>query len=284
MNQMESNICAQEVAYYQKVAPMLLPYLTNRRLTLARFPKTDYYYLHQRSTLPDAVLELMPTYPHPHYTENPPIICPNLTILEALVNLGRIGFMPDAAKLEHPSQPDWISWQLFGGEQTTTDQLFAIAESLTDYLSNKTGEIPYIKLSPLNGLDIALRNSHQTRYDESAHYARQIAETLAQKYAKRLHIIQTPENISQHKIGIYTGCNKPGHGFFAPYSLTGNNHSNPKIPQPSDKLFCSLPITLDELSNPEAFDEMAWPLDEILERLEKRLAVHNDLWQNLLSE
>jgi bifunctional non-homologous end joining protein LigD len=145
------------IAYYDEVAPYILPYLKDRAQSLNRFPdgiEGEHFY--QKDVDP----EQLPSYVDSvslraksvgktvHY-----VVCNNKDALFYIVNLGCIEINPWASRVGCPDKPDFMTLDLDPSASSRFDDVIAIAQCAHRILDG-LGVENYCKTSGKTGLHV----------------------------------------------------------------------------------------------------------------------------------
>jgi bifunctional non-homologous end joining protein LigD len=206
--------------YYTAVAPLLLPHLRNRPITLER--------------LPDGVRPGAPHFWQKHTPDYYPDWIPRINVVGAdgarvdyalvndeasllyLVNQGALTFHSWLSRVEDLDRPDFVLFDLDPGESTFA-KLIKIAKRLHQELDSE-GQENFVKTSGKAGLHILTPWTRPGGYDE----ARAWALSLAQRVAEALPDIATLERRKSARRGkayIDVLQNARGHHVVPPYVL-----------------------------------------------------------------
>ncbi len=169
------------VQYYASVAPVLLPHLAGRALSLARYPngaEGEYFYEKQcPSHAPDWIVRA-PL--HSSHRGEPIEFCtaPDLESLLWVANLGCIEMHPWLSRVERSTEPDFAVFDLDPQEGVTWDQVVYVA-GLVNVLLERLGLAGYPKTSGASGIHIYV--PIEPRYDYRR--VRRFVETLGRMIA-----------------------------------------------------------------------------------------------------
>jgi bifunctional non-homologous end joining protein LigD len=142
--------------HYASIAPVLLPHLAGRALSLARYPDGaagDYFYEKQ---CPSHAPEWMARAPLHSSARGEPIefcTAPDLASLVWVANLGCIEMHPWLSRVERPGFPDFAVFDLDPQEGVGWDQVVYVA-GLINLLLERLGLASYPKTSGATGIHI----------------------------------------------------------------------------------------------------------------------------------
>jgi bifunctional non-homologous end joining protein LigD len=164
------------IQYYTAVAPLLLPHLAGRAMSLARYPNGatgDFFYEKQ---CPAHAPEWLVTAPlHSSHRGEPISFCtaPDVESLEWIANLGCIEMHPWLSRVSRPAYPDFAVFDLDPQEGATWQQVVYVA-GLVRVLLERLGLAAYPKTSGASGLHIYVPLEATHEYEE----VRRFVETL----------------------------------------------------------------------------------------------------------
>jgi bifunctional non-homologous end joining protein LigD len=164
------------IQYYAAVAPLLLPHLSGRAMSLARYPNGadgDFFYEKQ---CPSHAPEWLVTAPlHSSHRGEPIGFCtaPDVESLVWIANLGCIEMHPWLSRVSRPAYPDFAVFDLDPQEGATWQQVVYVA-GLVKVLLERLGLASYPKTSGASGLHIYVPLEAIHEYRE----VRRFVETL----------------------------------------------------------------------------------------------------------
>lgn len=260
------------IAYYRAVAPVLLPYLADRPLTLARFPDgvdgPGWY----QTNCPPGRPEWLPIAEVPsrdgrvlRYTlVNEP------AALVWVANLGTLELHPLLAPMAHRERADALVFDLDPGPPAGLLQCCELAVLLRDRLA-RAGLRSWAKTSGAKGLHLYVPLEGGARFDETKALARAWARELAAEYPERVTDRMAYAERTG-KVFIDWGQNDPNKSVIAPYSLRAT-------PRPQ----VSTPLRWEEVERAVQMQDVAqlsFRPTEVLERLER----DGDLFRPVIKE
>jgi bifunctional non-homologous end joining protein LigD len=253
------------VAYYRAVAPALLPHLTGRALTLARFPEgihgPGWYQSNCRGN-PDWVR--IAEIPSRAGSTLRYCVVDDEASLVWVANLGTIELHPFLAPVVRPRHPHAVVFDLDPGLPATMLDAARVALLLRDRLAALRLD-GYPKTSGRMGLHVYVPTGGSHPYDETAAFARRIAEEMARSHPD-LVVDRMSRAAREGRVYIDWGQNHQMKSTIAPYSLRA-------WPMPQ----ASTPLRWEELEETEHGDPAplgARSPSQVLRRLER----HGDLF------
>jgi bifunctional non-homologous end joining protein LigD len=171
---------AEVIDYYARIAPVLVPHLKGRPLTLKRYPDgVDGPYFHQKQS-PDPRPEWMRTVEvwseHSsraiHYC-----VADDLATLVWLANLANLELHPFLHRAEDLSRPTAVAFDLDPGPDVGLVECARVALRLRSHLSD-AGLEAYPKTSGSKGMQVYVPLNTKVTYEETKTFARAVAQNL----------------------------------------------------------------------------------------------------------
>ena len=241
------------LAYYEKVAPYILPYLKNRPITLHRFPDgitgSDFYQKNIEN--PPKGIKTVPVT-HEGKVTNYLLIDSVKSLLYA-IQLASIDLHPFLARKNSLDAPDYCVIDL-----DPHDIAFdAVVEAALEVhaLLDAIGVAHYCKTSGGKGLHILIPLKGKYSFDQSKQFAELICHIVHKKLPKTTSLERKSEKRPK-KIYLDYLQNRPGQSIAAPYSVR---------PRPGATV--STPITWKEVT--KSLDPAAFTIETVPARLEK---------------
>ena len=259
----------QLIDYYRKVAPVMLPHLARRPLTLHRFPDgigaEGFYQQQAPDYFPDWIATRRAARsgdgkqdPVEH------ILCENEASLAYLANQATItlhAWLSRAPRLHHPDK------LVFDLDPPGDD--FAPVRQAARWvveLFEELGLAPFVMTTGSRGLHVVAPLQPDLDFDAVREFARAMADRLADRHPDELTVEQR-KNKRRGRLYLDVMRNAYGQTSVAPYSV----RALPGAP-------VATPIALDELGD-RRLSPQRWQVKNILRRLGQR----NDPWQDIRS-
>ncbi|MFI9594066.1 non-homologous end-joining DNA ligase [Nonomuraea sp. NPDC052265] len=258
---------AEVIDYYSRVAPVLLPHLAGRPLTVKRYPNgvTGQFFFEKNAPdhTPDWVRKV--NLPAPGSTKNRESI--DFAVVEDLPTLA---YYANLAALElHVPQwrvdedgaalpPDTLVFDLDPGAPATIVECCRVALVLREALKDE-GLTARPKTSGNKGMQ--LYADWDCREEPSA-YARRLAQALEKKHPEEVVSVMA-KKARPGKVFIDWSQNNPAKTTVAPYSLRARER--PTV---------STPLLWEEVEDCEHPDDLVFIAPDVLARVEK----HGDLF------
>jgi bifunctional non-homologous end joining protein LigD len=252
----------QVAAYYQAVAPVLVPHLAGRPLTVVRFPEgvgaEGFFEKHCPDHRPDWVrTEAIKG----RGTTVEFCVCDNAETLLWLSQLAAIELHPALAHAETIDNPDYLVFDLDPGAPATIRESAQVAVVIRDLLGEMGLKI-YPKTSGSKGLHLYVPLDGSQAYAETKPFAKGLAQALEKSLAGQVVSKQSKE-LRKGKVLVDWSQNDPGKTTIAPYSLRAR--ARPTV---------STPVTWVEVEACAADEtELTFEAGDALERIEQ----HGDL-------
>lgn len=255
------------IRYYRHIAPVMLPHLQGRPLTLHRFPdgidEEGFYQQQAPDYFPDWIATrhaaragdgAKGTVEH--------ILCNNEATLAYLANQGTITFHAWLASAPKLNTPDKLVFDLDppGEDFEPVRQAARWVAALIEQL----GLQPFVMTTGSRGLHVVTPLEPDLDFDEVRDLARAMADCLADRHPDELTVAQRK---SKRRGRLYLDIMRNAYGqtSVAPYSV----RALPGAP-------VAAPLALDELGDRDLHPQR-WRLKNILRRLGQR----DDPWQDI---
>lgn len=264
----ESEFSKLELArYYEAVAPLMLPEVASRPLTLVRCPVGDgrgscFYQRHpDRGLSPH--LRVLPHAIADHDEADEWLLAPGPEGLVALAQMGVAEVHTWLSHADAPSRPDRIIFDLDPGPGVEWPQVVRAARAMRDECA-ALGFTPHVKSTGSKGLHVVLAIEPVWEFTRIRGLARGIAERVCAAHPDEL----TPKMAKNRRNGrIFVDYlrNSEGASAVAPYSTR-------HLPGPS----VALPLAWEELDD-ASLDIRAFTPARVLERMRAGI----DPWEGL---
>jgi bifunctional non-homologous end joining protein LigD len=263
------------IDYYSRIAPVLLPHLLDRPVTLRRYPNgvdgMSFYEKNVARHTPDWVRTVTVETPGSstgRETLDFAIICDlptlvwsaNLAALELHIPQWTVG--PRGARRD----PDLLVFDLDPGPPATIVECCRVALLLRAAL-RADGLDAHAKTSGSKGMQLYCAIT-TTSPDRPSEYAKALAERLAAE-EPGLIVARMAKNLRPDKVFIDWSQNNPYKTTVAPYSLRARER--PTV---------STPITWREVERCRSPEDLVFTADDVLDRVDE----HGDLFAPLLTK
>ena len=251
----------QVIEYYTRIAPVLLPHLRDRPLTLKRYPNGvggAYFYEKQ-----------CPEH-RPDWVETAEIrmeskdinfcLCNDLPTLVWAANLADLELHPSLSKAERIERPTTMAFDLDPGEPATIEECCEVALLLRDVLE-PLGLQSFPKTSGSKGMQLYVPLNADVTYADTRPLSQALARHLEAQHPKLIVSVQKRE-LRRGKVLIDWSQNHEKKTTVSVYSLRARER--PTV---------STPLTWEEVEAGDP-DALVFEADEVLERAEE----HGDLF------
>ncbi len=252
------------IAYYEKVAPYMLPYLKDRPITLHRQPngiQDAGFFQKNVEKAPEGVstVAVQHTDHVVHY-----IVINDLHSLLHVANLGCIEIHLFLSTIHHLDQPDFLLLDL-DPEKIDFDAVVEVAKAIHELLESLQIK-SYCKTSGATGLHILIPLGHHYHFNVVRKFAELLATVINHQLPEISSILRSPSK-RQKKVYIDFMQNNPGQTLAAPYTVR---------PRPGATV--STPLKWSEVKR--GLDPTSFTIKTIFKRLQKV----GDLLEPLLKE
>jgi bifunctional non-homologous end joining protein LigD len=246
----------QVIDYYNRVAPVLLPHLRGRPLTLKRYPDgVDAAYFYEKQC---------PSH-RPDWVRTAPIVtgrktidfclCDDLATLVWAANLADLELHPSLSLAEKIDRPTMMAFDLDPGPPAGLEECCQVALLLREALA-RLGLESFPKTSGSKGLQIYVPlNLEKVSYDDTKPLSNALARHLEAEHPK-LVVSRQKKELRRGKVLIDWSQNDEHKTTVCVYSLRAR-----------DRPTVSTPVAWEELANP---DGLVLEAGEVLERVETR--------------
>ena len=225
------NITKKDViAYYIRIAPDMLPFLSDRPVTLHRFPNgmggEDFYEKDAPPQTPDYVTQFS------HYSETADrevhfVVCNNLDTLLWLANLASLEVHITLSTTQSYDSPDLLLFDIDPEPPLSFNDAIGVSQIVHEHLEN-AGILAYVKTSGKKGLHIVVPLHEGYRFSE----VKDFAHGFGKKIAKDLPLVVSEFSRSREPGTIFIDYlqNARGKTMAAPYSLRGTPGATVSMP------------------------------------------------------
>jgi bifunctional non-homologous end joining protein LigD len=251
------------IAYYETVAPLMLPYLRDRPIVLTRYPDGIEGKSFFQKDAPVYVPDWVRTETIPHEERDIRyFVVDDLESLRYIANMGTIPIHAWGARVGALENPDWLVIDLDPKSAPFTD-VVKVARVVHDLLAEL--EIPgYPKTSGATGLHILIPMGQQYTDDEVKTFARILATMVVEQVPDIATITRT---ISARGGKVYVDFGQNGYGItiVAPFSVRPVPAASASCPLRWDEVNGRLdPANFTIRTIPQRFREMEDPLAPVL--------------------
>jgi bifunctional non-homologous end joining protein LigD len=250
-------------AYYEAVAPFMLPHVAKRPITLVRCPtgrqKKCFYQRHAGSGLPPHVFEVEIA----GFESGAFLYIKDVKGLIELVQMGSLEIHPWGVLADRPERPDRIIFDLDPGEGLGFDAVARGAFELRDFLKGQ-GLVTFLKTTGGKGLHVVAPLARRFTWPDVKAFARSVAEHMSAEQPSR-YLSKISKAERRGRIFIDYLRNDPTSTAVAPYSTRARLGAT-----------VATPLIWDELT--EKLDPAAFNIATVPQRLKAK----GDPWRDML--
>ena len=250
---------AQVIDYYERVAPVMLPHIASRPVTIKRYPEgVDGEFFFQKNA-PAHRPDWVPTaeIASPGSTKSRAtidyLIGGDLPTLIWAANLAALELHTPMWRFPHLGEPDLLVFDLDPGPPATIVECCRVAMLLRPLLA-ELGLAPVAKTSGGKGLQLYAAVAGMAS-QETSDLAKELAERLEQEQPQ-LVVSRMTKALRPRKVLIDWSQNNAAKTTVAPYSLRAR-------PQPT----VSTPVSWDEVERCKRAADLVFTADDVVARL-----------------
>jgi len=251
------------IAYYIKIAPLVLPHLEGRPLTMKRYPNgVDGPFFYEKQC-PQPKPPFVKTFSVARHHETGSIqycIVNNLPTLVWAANLGDLELHTFLSKAPHIHKPTQIVFDLDPGPPANAVQCAQVALWLREMFENLGLKI-FVKSSGSKGMQIYVPLNTPTTYKETSPFAKAVAQTL-EKAHPELVVSDMKKALRKGKVLVDWSQNSETKTTVCVYSLRAK-----------ERPFVSMPLEWEEVEKclkKKDSSLVFFEAEEALKRVEKK--------------
>lgn len=250
------------IDYYARIAPVLVPHLAHRPLTLKRYPSgvNEEFFFEKNATKhrPDWV-KTVPIWSKGNHRDVNYILCNDLPTLVWIANLASIELHPSLSYAEDIMCPRQLVFDLDPGPPANIVQCCQVATWLRAIFEH-FGLESFPKTSGSKGLQIYVPLNTKTHYDETKPFAHAMARLLENEH-RELVVSDMKKAIRTNKVFVDWSQNDEHKTTVSIYSLRARER--PTV---------STPVTWDEVDRTLKKKDatlLVFESEDVLKRVEK---------------
>jgi bifunctional non-homologous end joining protein LigD len=261
----------QVIDYYTRIAPVLLPHLRDRPLTLKRYPEgvdAEYFYEKQCPKHRPAWVQTAPVWSEHNQRAIDFCVVNDLATLVWVANLASLELHTALHRAPEISRPDMVVFDLDPGEPAALAECAEVALWLREALDG-LGLLSVVKTSGNKGLQVYVPLNTPVTYDETKGFSRALAQVL-----ERLHPKQVTSNMAKElrrgKVFIDWSQNDEHKTTVSVYSLRARSQPTVSAPLHWKEVEAGVPPVVDAgcaLERVAAHGDLFAPLLETEQRL-----------------
>jgi bifunctional non-homologous end joining protein LigD len=259
------------IDYYMRIAPVLLPHLRGRHLTLKRYPngvEGDFFYEKQCPRHRPDWVRTAGVWSRHNGREIDYCMVDELATIVWLANLADLEMHTPLAFAQAPEQPTFLAFDLDPGEPATVIECAEVALRLRDAFDH-FGLLAFPKTSGSKGMQIYVPLNTPTTYEHTKPFAMGVAQVLERRMPE-LVVSEMRKDKRPGKVFIDWSQNDEHKTTVCVYSLRARER--PTV---------STPVTWDEVEaavRSRDVDDLTFTSDQVLERVAK----HGDCFAPVL--
>ena len=262
------------IDYYARIAPVIVPHLAGRALTLRRFPEgvddTDAAFFEKRC--PKHRPEWVQTTrvlagPHSGYIDY--CVCEDKATLVWMAQLAAIELHPSLSLGKKHEQPTVLAFDLDPGPPAEVLACSRVALRLREVLDH-VGLQSFVKTSGSKGLQLYVPLNTKTDYEETRPFAQALAQLLAKQTPDEVIAKMGKKTLRKGKVLIDWYQNNERKTTIAVYSLRARERPT-----------ASTPLSWDEVERAvekDDADSLVFKAADVLKRIDQ----HGDLFAPVL--
>lgn len=207
------------IAYYQQMAPYILPYLKDRPQNLHRHPNGIYnegFYQKDAGKQVPEWIKTVEIYSDSSTRNVNDLVCQDAATLAYLNNLGCIEIHPWNSRISSLKRPDYLVIDLDPGENTY-DEVVEVALVVKEEM-DKAGATCFCKTSGATGLHIYAPLNAKYEFDQAEAFAKRIAERV-HAYLPGLTSLERSPKMRRKQVYLDFLQNNIAQTLAAPYSV-----------------------------------------------------------------
>ncbi len=264
---------AQVIDYYRRIAPVLLPHLRNRPLTLKRYPngvEGDFFFEKQCPSHRPNWVRTQAVWSEGNQRDVNYCLANDLATLVWAANLADLELHTSLSLARNIERPTMMVFDLDPGAPATIVECAEVALELRELLS-RVKLVAYAKTSGSKGMQVYVPLNTAVNYDATKAFAHTVAQSLEQQYPDRI-VSNMKKDLRKGKVLIDWSQNDAHKTTICVYSLRAKD-----IPT------VSTPVTWDEVATLVATRD-ATHLSFDYQATLDRVAADGDLFAPVLSQ
>ncbi len=227
----------QVVDFYVRIAPVLLPHLSGRALTMKRYPEGvnhEYFFEKNAPKFRPEWVKTTPVWSESNHRAVNYILANDLPTLVWIANLASIELHPSLSRASDIAMPTMIVFDLDPGPPANIVQCAQVGLWVRDIFDH-FGLQSFPKTSGSKGMQIYVPLNTKTSYDQTKSFAQAIARLLEQEHPE-LVVSDMKKAVRNNKVFVDWSQNDEHKTTVSVYSLRARER--PTV---------STPITWDEV-------------------------------------
>ena len=209
------------IAYYEKMADYILPYLKDRPLSLKRQPNglRDNGFFHKDAgDIAPSWMKTAPIYSESNDKMIKWLVCNDKASLLFIANLGCIEMNPWNSRVKNLDNPDWLVIDIDPSDKNTFDEVIETAQVVRQVLDRI--KVPsYCKTSGASGLHVYIPLGAKYTYDQTKDFGNIVAMLVTEELPDTTTIVRSLAKRASNKIYVDYLQNRRGQTLATAYSL-----------------------------------------------------------------
>jgi bifunctional non-homologous end joining protein LigD len=229
---------AEVIDYYSRMAPVLLPHLKGRPLTLKRYPNgvdAPFFFEKQAPSHRPSWVKTTAIYSDSNGRDIDYVVVDGLATLVWVANLADLELHTTMALAKTPQKPTMVVFDLDPGAPADLHQCCIVALRLREVFE-RNGLESYAKVSGSKGLQVYVPVNTTVTYDVTTPFAKDVA-VLLEKEDPRLVVSKQKKELRVGKVLVDWSQNVDSKTTVCAYSLRAR--ARPTV---------SMPVTWDEVA------------------------------------
>jgi bifunctional non-homologous end joining protein LigD len=228
---------AEVIDYYTRIAPVLLPHLKGRPLTLKRYPNgvdAPFFFEKQAPSHRPSWIKTVPIYSDSNDRDIDYVVIDGVASLVWVANLADLELHTTMALAKTPQKPTMVVFDLDPGAPADLHQCCIVGMRLRE-LFERNGVESFAKVSGSKGLQVYVPLNTPATYDVTTPFARDVA-VLLEKEDPALVVSKQKKELRVGKVLVDWSQNVDSKTTVCVYSLRAK--ARPTV---------SMPVTWDEV-------------------------------------
>jgi bifunctional non-homologous end joining protein LigD len=251
----------QVIDYYSRIAPVLLPHLKNRPLTLKRYPNgvgDKFFYEKQAPSHRPEWVKTVPVQARGRTIDF--VLCNDLPTLVWLANLADLELHTSLSLAKDIQRPSTLAFDLDPGPPATIVECAEVALMLREMFENWNLE-SFPKTSGSKGMQLYVPLNTKVTYDDTKPFAKALAELLEKQHPE-LVVSSQKKELRRRKVLVDWSQNDEHKTTVNVYSLRARERPTVSTPLTWDEV--------EELADSRDPDSVVFDSDDALDRVEDR--------------
>ena len=262
------------IEYYIRIAPRILPFLSERALVMQRFPdgasNPGFYEKDAPAGTPGWVT-LFPYFSRAAEREIRYVVCDSPDTLIWLANLAALELNIILARIDQPETPDMIFFDLDPEPPASITDAVEAALHLQELLTN-LGLVPFVKTSGKKGLHVVAPLIREYSFDETRNFVHAMGILLAKRPGKVVSELSRTHD--RGTVFVDYLQNSSWKTIICPYSLRATEYATVSMPLSWSEL--AKGVSPEDFTIQTAISRKEDPWKGFFDQAERLPVVNND--------